>query len=100
MLQVCEEVILLRELQSPFVENLAAQLSYLAQVYIVIVIYSPPRVHKVVFVENFELFLGSLGCYNCPMIVFDDLTLDTLKSNMLLGEVIRHNSGQWMYDIE
>ena len=57
MLQFCEKVTLTRELQCLFDGSLSEQTNYLGQVYIVIVIYSPPRVEKMAFVEHFELFL-------------------------------------------
>ena len=57
MPQFCEEAILNREFQSPSAENLAAQFAYFWQVYIVIVICSPPRTYKLALFEHFESFL-------------------------------------------
>ena len=88
MLQFCEDVILIRELQCPFDGSLMAQYSNFRQVYIVIVIYSPPGIDKMVFVEHFELFLESLGSYKCPMVVSVDLNIDSLKSKMLKGKYL------------
>ena len=61
--------------------------------YIEIVIHSPPRVDKMVFVEHFELFLESLGSYKCPLIVCGHLNIDTLKSNMQTGKNLNEIEG-------
>ena len=86
MLQFCEEAFLIRELKCPFNEDFAAQFSYFDQLYMAIVLYSPPRLDKMVIVEQFELILDSLGSYKCRVIVCGDLKIDTPKSNMLTGK--------------
>ena len=82
MIQLREDVQLVKELETPFQEALCVKISHDSKNYIVVLIYNAPDYNKISFIETLEEYLDSLET-TLPIIVTGDFNIDVSANNRL-----------------
>ena len=82
MIQLREDVQLVKELETPFQEALCVKICHCTKNYIVVLIYNAPDFNKLTFVETLEEYLDSLETTH-PIIVTGDFNIDVISNNRL-----------------
>ena len=67
-------------MNSPFEECLFIKVKYHCNIFLIAVIYTPPRINKLLFIEKLDEFLESLS-KGLPVLIIGDINIDVLKQN-------------------
>ena len=80
MIQCLKCVSVIDELDSPFEECLFLKVKYHGNIFLIAVVYNPPRINKLLFIYKLDQFLESLS-KGLPVLIMGDIKIDVLKQN-------------------
>ncbi len=81
MVQCTQEIEVLEELPCELNESLLLQIRVKMNIFLLLVIYNPPRSDKMEFIENLNCFLETFSPQK-RVIVCGDINIDVLKNNV------------------
>ena len=82
MIQLREDVQLVKEFETPFQEALCVKISHNNKNYIIVLVYNAPDFNKYKFIETLDEYLDSIET-TLPIIVTGDFNIDVTTKNRL-----------------
>ena len=83
MIQLHNNVNILKQLSTNLPESSAVLVDFFGNRIVVVVIYVPPRYDKMSFVEDLGKELETLSAYTCPIVICVDFNIDVILRNKL-----------------
>ena len=80
MIQCLNSVSFIDEFDSPFEECLFLKVKYHGNIILIAVVYNPPRINKLLFIDKLDQFPESLS-KGLPVLIMGNINIDVLKQN-------------------